>query len=266
LLARASVVMLLRVSPRHRSSSTEALSRREALGLFGAAGAVLVLGCRSGSGPTDGYSLSCVLDPTLTQGPYWIDERLHRSDIRSDSHGLADPNPRPGLPLTLRFTVLAYAGGNCAPLTNAQVDVWHCDGIGLYSDVNGAGGSNTTGQDFLRGYQLTDSNGLATFTTIYPGWYSGRAVHIHVKVRTFDAANNTITEATTQVFFDDALTDAVYAANAPYNTRGPRDTRNMADAIYGRQTELLLSLSGSPSSGYTGSINLGVQVGMIHAG
>jgi protocatechuate 3,4-dioxygenase beta subunit len=112
----------------------------------------------------------------------------------------------------------------------------------------------------------SSASGRATFTTIYPGWYSGRAVHIHVKVRIFDSSRNSTTEATTQVFFDDSITDAVYAANTPYDTRGARDTRNAADNIYNDQTALLLSLSGSASSGYTGVILLGVRVGSVIAG
>jgi protocatechuate 3,4-dioxygenase beta subunit len=207
-----------------------------------------------------------VLNPSTTPGPYWIDERLNRSDIRSDSSGLASPNPRPGLPLILVFTVLAYDGGSCSPLSGAQVDVWHCDGSGIYSEVSNIGGTDTSGQNFLRGYQVTDASGRATFTTIYPGWYSGRAVHIHVKVRIFDSSRNSTTEATTQVFFDDSITDAVCAANTPYDTRGARDTRNAADNIYNDQTALLLSLSGSASSGYTGAISLGVRVGTVIAG
>jgi protocatechuate 3,4-dioxygenase beta subunit len=209
---------------------------------------------------------ACVLDPTVTEGPYWIDERLNRSDIRSDSTGLASPNPRLGLPLILRFTVLAYDGGSCSPLSGAQVDIWHCDGSGLYSGVSTIGGTSTSGQNFLRGYQVTGADGQVTFTTIYPGWYSGRAVHIHVKVRIFDSSSNTTTEATTQVFFDDSTTDAVYSASAPYDARGARDTRNSADNIYNGHSELLLSLAGSASSGYTGTISLGIQIGTVSAG
>jgi protocatechuate 3,4-dioxygenase beta subunit len=143
------------------------------------------------------------------------------------------------------------------------LDIWHCDASGLYSDVQA---NNTVGQNFLRGYQVTDANGLAKLTTIYPGWYSGRTVHIHVKVRLFDAANDTTTEATTQVFFDDSITDAVYAAVSPYDTRGARDTRNSADNIYANQSVLLLGLTGDTTSGYSGSISLGVQVGQINGG
>jgi protocatechuate 3,4-dioxygenase beta subunit len=213
------------------------------------------------SGSDGGTTNACVLDPTTTKGPYWVDERLNRSDVRSDTNGLASPNPRPGLPLTLEFAVQASSAGACTPLQGAQVDIWHCDASGLYSEVG-----STAGQNFLRGYQVTDSSGIARFTTIYPGWYSGRAVHIHVKVRLFDASNNTTTEATTQVFFDDAVTDSVYANVSPYSSRPNRDTRNSADGIYGNQTVLLLALEGGNSSGYAANISLGVTLGQVHSG
>jgi protocatechuate 3,4-dioxygenase beta subunit len=219
-----------------------------------------------GTATSSGDGGICVLDPNLTKGPYWIDEKLNRSDITTDSNGVANPNPRPGLPLQLQIQVYAYASSGCTALPSAQVDIWHCDGSGTYSDVANMGGSNAVGQNFLRGYQVTDSSGIARFTTIYPGWYSGRTVHIHVKVRLFDANSNTTTEATTQLFFDDSITDQVYAANAPYSARPNRDTRNAGDNIYGGRTELLVNLSGDPSSGLTAAIALGVDVGSVFAG
>jgi len=214
------------------------------------------------AGGDGGTSNACVLDPTTTKGPYWVDERLNRSDVRSDTNGKASPNPRPGLPLTLRIAVQAWSAGACTPLQGAEVDIWHCDAAGIYSDVQGS----TAGQNFLRGYQVTDAEGIARFTTIYPGCYSGRTVHIHVKVRIFDASNNATTEATTQVFFDDAVTDSVYASVSPYNARPGRDTRNTADNIYGNQTVLLLALQGDNASGYSASISLGVNVGQVNSG
>ncbi len=204
-----------------------------------------------------------MLDPTLTKGPFWVDEKLERSDITMDTNDGAKPNPRPGLPLSLRFTVFAYAAGTCSLLQGAQVDVWHCDAGGIYSDTPSLG---TGGQNFLRGYQKTDAGGVTKFTTIYPGWYAGRCVHIHVKVRTFDAASNTTTEATTQVFFDDSVTSSVCRNASPYSQRGVPDTPNAADAFYGHHAELLLTVRGDATSGYAASIGLGVQVGAVQAG
>jgi protocatechuate 3,4-dioxygenase beta subunit len=243
----------------------QAVDRRLVLGGLGGVGLMAVLDC-GGTGdaavPTTGGA-ACILDPTLTKGPYWIDERLHRSDIRADTNNVASPNPRPGLPLTLRLTVLARTAAGCVPLPGAQVDVWHCDATGLYSDVSALG---TAGQTFLRGFQTTDGSGAVTFTTIYPGWYTGRSVHIHVKVRLFDAANNAMTEATTQVFFDDAITNGVCRAASPYSVRGVPDTSNAMDGFYGGHTELLLRLRGDAMSGYDGSITLGIALGKIATG
>src|SRR5262249_34901599 len=118
---------------------------------------------------------TCVVHPQQTEGPYFVDERLLRSDIRSEpSTGAICP----GAPLALTFSVGRIDGATCAPLQGALVDIWQCDAQGIYSDVEDNNGFfDTRGEKFLRGYQLTDSGGLATFTTIYPGWYSGRTVH-----------------------------------------------------------------------------------------
>jgi protocatechuate 3,4-dioxygenase beta subunit len=213
------------------------------------------------AGAPDGAT--CVLDPTLTKGPYWIDERLERSDLVPDTNNLASPNPPPGLPLTLRIAVVANATGGCTPLPGAQVDVWHCDATGRYSDTAALG---TAGETFLRGFQRTDASGQVTFTTLYPGWYAGRSVHIHVKVRMFDAASNVTTEATTQVFFDDSVNDHVGQVASPYMARGVPDTSNAMDGYYANNTELLLSLSGDAVSGYVGSITLGIALGAIAQG
>jgi protocatechuate 3,4-dioxygenase beta subunit len=238
-----------------------AVDRRVVLRGLGGLSVMAVLDCGGGLPATNGST--CILDPTLTKGPYWIDERLDRSDIRADTKNVASPNPRPGLPLTLRLRVLGYAAGGCAPLPGAQVDVWHCDATGIYSDVSALG---TAGQTFLRGFQTTDASGNVTFTTIYPGWYAGRSVHVHVKVRLFDPTNNATTEATTQVFFEDAITNSVCQAAAPYSARGVPDTSNARDGFYGGHAELLLGLRGDTVSGYDGSITLGIARGTIETG
>lgn len=173
-------------------------------------------------------STGVVATPSLTEGPYFVDEKLERADIRVDP---TDGSAQAGLLLLLGFNVSRMDNGALSPLTGAYVDVWHCNALGLYSDEQANG---TAGKKFLRGYQVTDANGSVQFTTIYPGWYSGRTVHIHVKVRMY-AGNQKSYEFTTQVFFDDSMTDTVFA-QAPYNTRGARNTRNSNDGIY--QTRL----------------------------
>jgi len=191
-----------------------------------------------------------------------------RSDIRSDTKG--STGTQSGLPLTLNITVGSYSSGACTPIANAQVHIWHCNAQGVYSDIQASTNDNDadlTGENFLRGYQYTDANGKVTFTTIYPGWYSGRAVHIHVKVRVFDSSGNVTTEATTQLFFDDSISTAVYAANSDYSRSGTRDTMDSADSIYAAESPaLLVSLTGSASTSYAGTISIGVATGTIFGG
>jgi protocatechuate 3,4-dioxygenase beta subunit len=193
---------------------------------------------------TSAGSASCLLTPTLTEGPYFVDERLNRADITGG---------QTGVPLRLNISVYRATTSVCSLLPGVQIDVWHANGLGAYSDIAALG---TTGQTFLRGYQVTDANGLASFTTLYPGWYMGRATHIHLKARIFNAAGNVTLEATTQLFFDDNVTDIVYASTAPYNTRGARDTRNAQDNIYNGNSNLVLALSGSSTTGYVGTMSI----------
>jgi protocatechuate 3,4-dioxygenase beta subunit len=197
------------------------LSRREVLALLGGSGAALLAACAPGAlaSPSPTVSAqqtsaaattaaavsaaattlpSCVVRPALTEGPYFVDEKLDRSDIRSDPGTGA---VRPGALLTLTFLVSRVSGSACTALSSAVVDVWHCDALGVYSHVD-----NTRGQKFLRGFQTTDASGTAKFTTIYPGWYQGRAVHIHFKIRPTSSS-----EFTSQLFFDDALSTQVFA-------------------------------------------------------
>ena len=206
------------------------------------------------SSPTDVPVPTCVVTPSETEGPYFVDERLNRADIRVDP---ADGSVRPGVPLTLTFNV-AKVGTSCSALQGAQVDVWHCDALGSYSDVSAEG---TTGKRYLRGYQLTDSTGKVTFTTIYPGWYRGRAVHIHFKVRTFSGAQKMF-EFTSQIFFDDAISDEVFK-QSPYGARGSRDTRNAADMVYTSNNNsgasLLAGVTKS-ASGYAAAFGIGLRL------
>jgi protocatechuate 3,4-dioxygenase beta subunit len=199
---------------------------------------------------------SCVVRPQQTEGPYFVDEQLNRSDIRSDP---SDGSVKEGVPVRLAFHVSRMAGSACTPLNNAVVDVWQCDALGMYSDVQDINGLfDTRGKKFLRGYQMADSSGTAQFITIYPGWYPGRTVHIHFKIRTDPAAQRGF-EFTSQLYFDDAITDQVHA-QAPYVTKGQRSLKNDRDYIFrsgGRQLMLLLS---KDAQGYVGTFDIALQI------
>ena len=211
--------------------------------------------------PTAGMALDCVVRPELTIGPYFVDGQLNRSDIRSDP---SDNSIVEGLPLILHINVASVGNNSCAPIEGAQVDIWHCDAQGHYSGVS-VPGSDTSGQQFLRGYQLTDANGAVQFQTIYPGWYSGRAVHIHFTIRT-KGANAEDYQFTSQFFFDDTLSDQVHALE-PYASKGQRDTRNTTDDIFmGGGDQLLLNLQGDTTNGFTSGMNIGLDLADLEVG
>ena len=223
------------------------LSRREVLKLLGGSGAVIVAGLSlpqlvKGQGtrmatPTPSATPfpACVVRPELTEGPYFVDDQLNRMDIRVDP---SDASIKDGLPLYLIYRVSDVTGGTCAPLAGAQVDVWHCDAEGQYSGVQDQG-FDTSDEMWLRGYQITDEDGLAKFLTIVPGWYRGRAVHIHFKIRT-DPENNEGYEFTSQLFFNPELIEEIYAQE-PYEDKGLPDTSNEDDNIF-QQSDGLLTL------------------------
>ena len=227
-----------------------AISRRGALlklgGLAASAVGASVWGARgllstddaraAGTGPADVASglVACVLTPETTEGPYFLEGDKVRRNITEG---------KTGVPLFLRLAVVEVP--TCTPIRNAAVDVWHCDARGVYS--------GTQSESFLRGIQRTDRSGLARFTTIYPGWYPGRTVHIHVRVY---VGGRTV--HTGQLFFPDAVTDLVYR-RAPYSRRPDRDPRNAGDPIFrsgGRRSLLKLSRSGR---GYLGALTMGVR-------
>jgi protocatechuate 3,4-dioxygenase beta subunit len=136
------------------------------------------------------------------------------------------------VPLHLALIASLLENGECRPLAGATFNIWHCDAYGSYSGFSdNIMGSAGIDKRFLRGYQITDANGLAEFTTIYPGWYQGRAVHIHFKIRS-DPMSETGYEFTSQFFFDDALSDAIFANTEPYAQKGLSTTRNTTDSIY----------------------------------
>ena len=201
-------------------------------------------------------SLACVLRPQQIEGPYFVDEKLNRSDIRSD------PKTRvvsQGEPLYLTFKVSHTEGSGCLPLPGARVDVWHCDAAGLYSDADDFQ-QDTRGSKFLRGYQITDRNGTASFTTIFPGWYPGRTVHIHFKIRVGPQGKGAEgKEFTSQIYFDDELTDAIHA-QPPYSKRGPRKVRNNRDVVsLIGGSKLILPLK-DEKRGYAGTFDVSLQM------
>jgi len=229
------------------------LTRRDSLlGLGGLAAAALgaggVLAALDGqeaeaasSGPAAVASglVTCVLTPEMTEGPYYLDGDKVRRDIREG---------RPGTRLDLATTVVDVS--SCKPINGALVDIWHCDAGGTYS---GFAQEGTDGKTFMRGIQRTNKSGLATFVTVYPGWYSGRTVHIHVQV---SLGGNVL--HTGQLFFPEALTDAVYK-RAPYRSRPGRDTRNATDSIFrngGSKSVLKIAKNGS---GYVARMTMGVS-------
>ena len=222
-------------------------SRREALIWAGATGVIwLMAGARTSTqAASDTFRPRCLVRPAQTEGPYFIDERLHRMDIRSDP---TSGKVAVGTPFALTFQVMHLKAGDCLPLPNAQIDIWHCDASGVYSDVRDPG-FDTTGQQFLRGYQLTDTQGIARFQTIYPGWYPIRTVHIHVKIRTASMIRKSY-EFTSQVYFPDALTDHVHKA-LPYSLNGRRRVRNHHDVIFRDGGEHLMLEPSETNNGYT---------------
>jgi protocatechuate 3,4-dioxygenase beta subunit len=255
------------------------LSRREVLALMGAASVSLVAAaCAPGSsasgtarsasasaaassGATAGALASasaaaaastlpsCVVVPALTEGPYYVNENLDRSDIRIDT---SNDSTVAGTVLRLDWVVSQVDGSACIPLEGVLVDVWHCDATGVYSDVGSA-----QGHDFLRGYQHTDAAGKATITTIYPGWYQGRAVHIHFKIRT-DAAASSGLEFTSQLFFEDSLNDQVFSQGV-YASKGSPDVKNASDGIFQQSQGMTLLSPVKDGDGYRATFEIAVQ-------
>jgi protocatechuate 3,4-dioxygenase beta subunit len=252
-----------------KTAVVQVLSRRKALGLLGAGVAATLVGCRrvrrSGE-PTTGLALlgtadaavipSCVMRPEQTEGPYFIDEKLNRSDIRSDP---SDGSVKQGVPLRLAFHVSRVNGASCSSLSNATVDIWQCDALGAYSDVRDMNaGFDTRGKKFLRGYQITDANGIAEFLTIYPGWYPGRAVHIHFKIRSESSSRRGL-EFTSQLYFDESITDEVHR-RTPYNSKGRRTTTNDADFPFRRGGKQLIPSLAKKAQGYAAKFEIGLQM------
>ena len=245
------------VDPRIRTP----IGRRQAIGLLGAAtvGAVVLGACSDDSDDADQRpagggtappgatatspsefegAATCAVTPEQAEGPYYIDVDKIRGDIREDREGVE-----------LRVAARVVDADGCTPIRDAVFEIWHADAHGEYSDFDGGGGG-TTGSRYLRGAQVTNADGVAEITTIYPGWYPGRTPHIHAKVFISNAE-----VLVTQFYFDDGVSNEVYE-RAPYSRRGKRDRSNSDDRIFSRRTVLTTSRQGDA---YRGLITIGVE-------
>ncbi|GAB3017005.1 intradiol ring-cleavage dioxygenase [Niabella terrae] len=191
----------------------------------------------------------CAATPAETEGPFptHSPSTLAQPDIRGD---------RSGLLLTVNITV-SNRNQDCAPLADAIVDIWHCDTAGNYSEYGGTGmqSTNYTNAHWLRGRQTTDQNGLVSFTSIFPGWYSGRAPHIHVHI--YNKSGQSL--LVTQIAFPTDICNAVYTTVSPYKSRGTQDTSNDRDNVFADSlTRELATLTGNTTEGYllTHTINV----------
>jgi protocatechuate 3,4-dioxygenase beta subunit len=221
------------------------LPRREALIAAGFGGLALMLGPGRGllseafaADPVASLAGACTLTKELTEGPYWIENSLTRRNITEG---------RFGVPLALVFTV--RDASTCAVIAGADVEIWHADAAGVYS---GFSGGSRNSRRFLRGHQKADSKGRARFTTIYPGWYTSRTPHIHLKVHVGAGEVHT-----GQVFFPDKVSRAVYRTTR-YRSRGQADTTNSEDNIYERGS-LLTVTKRAAGKGYLATTTLVVD-------
>jgi protocatechuate 3,4-dioxygenase beta subunit len=235
------------------------LPRRELLATLGAGFGAALSACASSSptaastvtntGTTGGTGSSCAITPSETEGPYpdktgmLNNSAFFRRDVTEG---------RPGLPVTLTLTIV-NVNSNCSPVSNASVEIWQCDASGNYSEYSQPG-YDGTGKTFLRGLQTSDANGQVTFTTVYPGWYAGRATHIHV-----DVFRGTSLVKTTQIAFPEDVTRAVYATGV-YASKGQSPTTNGGDNVFSDGTQYeMAALSGDTTSGYTATLTIGIS-------
>ncbi|NUT28208.1 MAG: intradiol ring-cleavage dioxygenase [Streptomyces sp.] len=220
---------------------------------------------------TASESSGCMtLMSSVTEGPYYLDNALVRKDITEG---------KSGVPLTLRLTVVDATDG-CTPVSGAAVEIWHCDAWGYYSGYTTANpggsapaesedGSTADDNTYLRGYQIANANGVVKFETIFPGWYTPRTCHIHLKVHTGGQKEDGTYEGgkvnyTGQLFFDDEVAQEIFTLE-PYSKHSGSYTTLDNDMVYdgGGASSGLLTLRAvhkkDPSKGYKGFLTLGVD-------
>jgi protocatechuate 3,4-dioxygenase beta subunit len=235
-----------------RARAPRSISRRAAFGALGAAAAAVAAACgdsqtspsavdtTSGSSTTTSTNSTCAVTPSETAGPYPSRTDMFRSDIREN---------RSGTTLTLTVKVVNVNNG-CAAVSGADVEIWHCDAAGDYSQYG-----SQTAATFLRGIQTTNAVGEVTFTTIYPGWYQGRATHIHAEV-TMSGRSIKVT----QIAFPESVNNTVHATGV-YAARGANPMSNASDGIFADSlASELVTPAGSVSGGYTTTFQIGVSI------
>lgn len=260
------------------------MTRRRALRAAGAAGAAYLilpgwLAGALGGEAAEAASVCTALTPELTEGPYGVNTMLRRADVRANSAAAKSSGGavQPGVPLRLTINVLDASDG-CRPLDGVAVDIWQANAHGLYSDESSqqAGGGSvegdTAGEDFLRGYQITGEDagvkaapvaGQVSFKTIWPGWYTGRAIHIHVRVRKLSSSGATVAGYTTQIFFSDGDNNRVFTGAAPYNTRTPQSdpTTDEHDSVLQASDDAtnIVPVTGSLERGFAASFTIALD-------
>jgi protocatechuate 3,4-dioxygenase beta subunit len=240
----------------------QVLGRRQALTLLATMGVALTVAGPNVAAATTtsstGDCVDCVAKPEMIEGPYFVEEGLNRSDIRSDPSTGAISE---GTVFTMNISVLEILTGGCAPIKGAIVDVWQCDAFGIYSDVASEG---TLGRKFLRGHQVADRTGTVRFVTILPGWYPGRTIHLHVKIRTVGADGNPY-EFTSQLYFTEEFKTS-YLKTEPYTSRGTPDTTNATDRFFADVGDQMLLRPRPARRGYVADFAIGLDLSDTEVG
>jgi len=217
-------------------------------------------GAGGNGGSGGGGQVDCKEKEETTVGPYPNINPLDRRDVRGNTTGTT--SAKEGAELVLKLGVYDL-DANCAPIAGATVDMWQCDAVGDYA---GYSAFNTVGQDYCRGYRATDANGIAEFLTIFPGSYTGRAIHIHFSIqggpsdlRPNDEGANLPNIMVAQLYFTKELADEVFAA-FPIYQQGAPITQNEADSIYSQNggADLIVKMTKN-GTGYVGEVAVGVR-------